>query len=33
VHAWASLLEVELILEREFLFKGGAVLGSFSSEV
>jgi hypothetical protein len=32
-HAWASLLEAELVLEREFLFKGGAVLGSFSSEV
>jgi hypothetical protein len=32
-HAWESLVEAELVLEWEFLFKGGAVLGRFSREV
>jgi hypothetical protein len=32
VHAQQSLVGAELVLEWEFLFKGGAVIGSFSSE-
>jgi hypothetical protein len=32
-HAQESPLGAELVLEQEFLFKGGAVLGNFLSEV